>query len=74
SESLVMPCEKGEVSYSLKGVLYSSQQHFSAHLINDETVWKYDGQQNNGSPQEENTSATDMRNLSGRPAIVYIYA
>jgi hypothetical protein len=42
---------QGSEKYTLRSIIYSGQNHFTARLLDNMTIWNYDGAENNGSPQ-----------------------
>jgi hypothetical protein len=79
SLSLSLPCDTGQVHYSLKGILYFGAQHFTACLFTANYTWAYNGQANGGCPYtpasgplvEDNIH--ELTTLKGKPTLMYLY-
>jgi hypothetical protein len=67
------------IQYSLRGIIYCGQYHFTARLFDSHhNIWIYDGQANGGFPSSECMLAdfsdlTQLTFLHGRNAHLYLY-
>jgi hypothetical protein len=74
---LTLPSLQGSpnICYVLRGIVYAGGAHFTACLFGDTTAWKYDGQCNNGAPEEEGLlTSINLENCDERKAAVLVYA
>jgi hypothetical protein len=74
---------ENSIKYKLRSIIYHGNFHFTARLFNDnQFLWSYDGQQNNGVPLSEKTRWNTLQNsefekiitLEERKAHLLVYA
>ena len=72
SPYLYLPGPHGNVTYDLKGIVYSGGNHFSAHWRTSEGIWwEYDGRTNGGRPLR--VTGTTFSKFAGRKAHIIFY-
>lgn len=52
---ITLKSELFQKQYYLRGVVYSGSVHFTARLLDQQSVWNYDGAKNGGKPYLEST-------------------
>ena len=69
----------GNQLYSLRAIIYTGSQHFTARFISNSNIWNYDGAKNNGQPYFENNTSNDnwraeqLLTFEGRDMYLLIY-
>lgn len=79
SKTLDIPCQRRTCSYRLTGIVYYGDVHFNTRLIlQDGTIWVYNGQVNSGRPTRDReittNSAAELVMLRGKKAHVLVYS
>jgi hypothetical protein len=82
SAKIFLPVRDGVLTYSIRGVIYLGQFHFTARMIHsDGNIWSYDGQKNHGIPwlddncrsMQTPAHVTALMEFDNHSAHLYIY-